>query len=72
MHLTQCEQEKLLIDVAADLARKHRGRGLKLNYPEAIAIALHANSIDVIYARPSGTCKNADFSNNRVDTLLFD
>ena len=38
MHLTQREQEKLLIHVAADLARKRQTRGLKLNYPEAIAI----------------------------------
>ena len=38
MHLTQREQEKLLIFVAAELARKRRQRGLKLNYPEAIAI----------------------------------
>lgn len=38
MHLTQREQEKLLIFVAAELARKRQGRGLKLNYPEAIAI----------------------------------
>lgn len=38
MHLTQREQEKLLIYVAADLARKRQGRGLKLNYPESIAI----------------------------------
>lgn len=38
MHLTQREQEKLLIVVAAELARKRQARGLKLNYPEAIAI----------------------------------
>ena len=38
MHLTQREQEKLLIYVAADVARKRQSRGLKLNYPEAIAI----------------------------------
>ena len=38
MHLTQQEQEKLLLFVAAELARKRQGRGLKLNYPEAIAI----------------------------------
>lgn len=38
MHLTQREQEKLLVHVAADVARKRQGRGLKLNYPEAIAI----------------------------------
>ena len=38
MHLTPREQEKLLIVVAADLARRRQARGLKLNYPEAIAI----------------------------------
>jgi urease subunit gamma len=38
MHLTPRESEKLLIAVAADLARKRRERGLKLNYPEAIAL----------------------------------
>lgn len=38
MNLTQREQEKLLIYVASELARKRQGRGLKLNYPEAIAI----------------------------------
>ena len=38
MHLTPREQEKLLIVTAADLARRRQGRGLKLNYPESIAI----------------------------------
>lgn len=38
MHLTAREQEKLLTYVAAEVARKRQGRGLKLNYPEAIAI----------------------------------
>jgi len=38
MHLTPREREKLLIVVAADLARRRRARGLKLNYPEAVAI----------------------------------
>lgn len=38
MYLTPREQEKLLIVVAADLARRRQARGLKLNYPEAIAI----------------------------------
>ena len=37
MHLSPREQEKLLIVVAADLARRRRGRGLKLNHPEAVA-----------------------------------
>jgi urease subunit gamma len=38
MHLTPREQEKLLIFVAAELARKRRARGLRLNYPETIAL----------------------------------
>ena len=38
MHLTPREQEKLLIFVASELAQKRRARGLKLNYPEAVAI----------------------------------
>src|SRR4029453_15755857 len=38
MHLLPREQEKLLIVVAADLARRRQARGLKLNYPEALAI----------------------------------
>lgn len=38
MHLTPREQEKLLVFLAAELARKRRARGLKLNYPEAVAI----------------------------------
>jgi urease subunit gamma len=38
MHLTPREREKLLIVVAADLARRRQARGLRLNYPEAVAI----------------------------------
>ena len=38
MHLTPREQDKLLIFVAAEVARRRRGRGLKLNYPEAMAL----------------------------------
>jgi urease subunit gamma len=38
MKLTSREQEKLLIVVAADLARRRKERGLKLNYPEAVAL----------------------------------
>jgi urease subunit gamma len=38
MHLTPREQEKLMVFVAADVARRRMARGLKLNYPEAIAI----------------------------------
>ena len=38
MHLTPREQEKLMVFVAADLARRRQARGLKLNYPEAVAV----------------------------------
>ncbi|AJH79247.1 MULTISPECIES: urease subunit gamma [Heyndrickxia] len=38
MKLTPRETEKLMIVVAADLARRRQKRGLKLNYPETVAI----------------------------------
>lgn len=38
MLLTPHEQERLLIHVAAGLASQRRARGLKLNYPEAVAM----------------------------------
>jgi urease subunit gamma len=38
MHLSPQERDKLLIHVAAGLAQARRARGLKLNYPEAMAL----------------------------------
>jgi urease gamma subunit len=38
MRLTEHERERLLITLAADVAARRRGRGLKLNHPEAVAI----------------------------------
>ena len=38
MHLSPREQEKLLVVVAADVARRRRARGVKLNHPEAVAL----------------------------------
>ena len=38
MFLSQHEQERLLIHVAADVARRRRERGLRLNHPEATAV----------------------------------
>ncbi|MDO9216455.1 MAG: urease subunit gamma [Lacisediminimonas sp.] len=38
MELTPREKDKLLIFTAALLAERRRARGLKLNYPEAIAL----------------------------------
>jgi len=37
VHLTPREQDKLLIFMAAELARRRRARGLRLNHPEAVA-----------------------------------
>ena len=38
MRLTPHEQERLLVHVAADVAQRRRARGLRLNYPEAVAV----------------------------------
>ncbi|MCP2259549.1 urease subunit gamma [Streptoalloteichus tenebrarius] len=38
MHLTPHERDKLLLHVAADLARQRLARGLRLNHPEAVAL----------------------------------
>lgn len=38
MHLSMHEQERLLVSLAAIIARDRRERGLKLNHPEAVAI----------------------------------
>ena len=42
MHLTPHEQERLLISYAAELAWRRRGRGLRLNHPEAVAVITSA------------------------------
>ena len=38
MHLTPREKDKLLISMAASVARRRLERGVKLNYPEAVAL----------------------------------
>ncbi|HDA0729354.1 TPA: urease subunit gamma [Staphylococcus aureus] len=38
MHFTQREQDKLMIVVAVEVARRRKARGLKLNHPEALAL----------------------------------
>lgn len=42
MRLTPREQDAMLIFVAADVARRRRARGLKLNHPEAVALISEA------------------------------
>ena len=42
MQLTPREKDKLLVAMAAEVARKRLARGVKLNYPEAIALITDA------------------------------
>ncbi|WP_375174918.1 urease subunit gamma [Pseudooceanicola sp.] len=42
MQLTPREKDKLLISMAAEVARKRLARGVKLNHPEAIALITDA------------------------------
>jgi urease subunit gamma len=39
MHLTDVERDKLLLSYAAELAWRRKGRGVKLNHPETIAVS---------------------------------
>lgn len=38
MHMSPQERDKLLVHVAADVARARRTRGLRMNHPEAVAL----------------------------------
>jgi urease subunit gamma len=38
MHLSPQERDKLLVHVAADVARARKARGLRMNHPEAVAL----------------------------------
>lgn len=42
MNLTPREKDKLMIAMAAEVARKRLARGVKLNHPEAIAMITDA------------------------------
>ena len=42
MQLTPREKDKLLVAMAAEIARRRLARGVKLNYPEAIALITDA------------------------------
>lgn len=77
MHLTPREQEKLLIFVAAELARKRQRRGLKLNYPEAVAIlsaeimewARDGKTVAEIMTFGGGVLKRADVMDGVAEML---
>ncbi len=42
MRLTEKEKDKLMIHMAASLAHERKQRGIKLNYPEAVAVITSA------------------------------
>ncbi len=42
MQLTPREKDKMLVAMAAEVARKRLARGVKLNYPEAVALITDA------------------------------
>ncbi len=42
MQLTPREKDKLLVAMAAEVARRRLARGVKLNYPEAVALITDA------------------------------
>ena len=44
MRLSPHEQERLLLHQAAGVARSRRERGLRLNYPEAVAVLTSGSS----------------------------
>lgn len=68
MRLTPREREKLLVFLAAELARKRRARGLRLNYPEAVSIitaevlegARDGRSVAELMRLGAGILKRAD------------
>ena len=68
MKLTPHEQEKLLIYLAALLARERRARGVKLNHPEAVALitaallegARDGKSVAALMAEGATVLKRAD------------
>jgi urease subunit gamma len=66
MRLTPREQDAMLIFVAADVARRRRERGLKLNHPEAVALISEAM---IEAARDGRTVTEAAIAGSRVLAL---
>lgn len=70
MRLTPLEEERLLIFTAAELARRHRAAGLRLNHPETVALICDA----MLEAARSGAdyeaCVRAGRSAVRPDEVM--
>lgn len=77
VQLTPREADKLLIYVAADLARRRRGRGLRLNLPEATALITEAmlegardgKSVSQVMALARGVLTRADVMDHVPELL---
>lgn len=63
MRLTPKEQEKLLLHMAGNLAKERRARGLRLNYPEAVA---YISSELMELARDGKNGNRADAAGNKT------
>ncbi len=67
MNLTPREKDKLLVAVAAEVARRRRARGVKLNYPEAIALIT-----DFVVEGARDGCSVADLMRDGAQVLSRD
>ena len=77
MHLTPREQEKLMVVVASDLAKRRKERGLKINHPESIAIityeifegARDGKSVSELMSYGSSILKREDVMDGVADMI---
>jgi urease subunit gamma/beta len=71
MRLTEFERDRLLIFSAAELTRRHRAAGLKLNAPEAIALMcdamLEAARAGATYQETESAGRNAVASEDVIE-----
>jgi urease subunit gamma len=77
MQLTPREYDKLLIYMMADVAQKRKAKGLKLNYPEAVAIisaaaldgARAGNTVEEVIKDASTALTKQDVMNGVADLI---
>lgn len=77
MQLTPREIDKLLIYMMADVAQKRRAKGIKLNYPEAVAIisataldgARAGKTIEEVAKEARGALSKADVMDGVADLI---
>jgi len=77
MQLTPREFDKLIIHMMADVAQKRRAKGIKLNYPEAVAVisaaalegAREGKSIEDVTAEARTVLTKADVMDGVADLI---